>query len=51
LLYLPPSLRVVAFGGPQDARIAVYAFLHEDDGKDEEELAAVLVPEIVRFVV
>lgn len=38
-----PSLRVVAFGGPQDARIAVYAFLHEDNAKDEEELAAALV--------
>jgi hypothetical protein len=44
-----PSLRFVAFGGPQDARIAVYVFLHEDDGKDEEELKAnqLLTPDVL----
>ena len=44
-----PSLRVLAMGGPQDARLAVYLFMHEDDGKDEEELKAniILTPDVL----
>lgn len=45
-----PSLRVVAFGGPQDSRIYVYVLLHEDDGKDTAELkeSQLLTPQVLR---
>ena len=49
LMSVCPSQRVVAFGGPKDARIDVKIFIHADDGRDDDEIDKdMLSPEVLQ---